>query len=148
MSNRENETKGNWWTTGGMSFRLRLTLGIIALVVVILFWVANSTDMPIEAMILLPMLLFVYLTPTLIALGRRHKALGAILALNIFLGWSLLGWVAALVWALTNPKPDQPVVVNTGPSNMADELAKLAELRDKGVLTEEEFQARKAALLS
>jgi len=25
----------------------------------------------------------------------------AIGALNLFLGWSLIGWVAALVWALT-----------------------------------------------
>lgn len=31
---------------------------------------------------------------------------------------------------------------------MADELSKLAELRDKGVLTESEFEARKKALLS
>lgn len=30
---------------------------------------------------------------------------------------------------------------------VADELAKLAELRDKGVLTEDEFQARKVHLL-
>jgi uncharacterized membrane protein YdbT with pleckstrin-like domain len=33
-----------------------------------------------------------------------------------------------------------------GPS-LADELAKLADLRDKGVLTDEEFQARKRKLL-
>jgi hypothetical protein len=34
---------------------------------------------------------------------------------------------------------------NTGSS--ADELAKLADLRDRGVLTEEEFQRQKAAVL-
>jgi len=32
-------------------------------------------------------------------------------------------------------------------ASLADELAKLADLRDKGVLTDEEFQARKAKLL-
>jgi uncharacterized membrane protein YdbT with pleckstrin-like domain len=34
-----------------------------------------------------------------------------------------------------------------GGHSLADELAKLADLRDKGVLTEEEFQARKRKLL-
>jgi Short C-terminal domain/Phospholipase_D-nuclease N-terminal len=35
-----------------------------------------------------------------------------------------------------------------GTSNTADELSKLAGLRDQGVLTEAEFQAQKAKLLS
>ncbi len=33
-------------------------------------------------------------------------------------------------------------------SSVADELAKLADLRDKGVVTEEEFKAHKAKLLA
>jgi len=35
-----------------------------------------------------------------------------------------------------------------GSSGTADQLAKLADLKDKGVLTEEEFQAQKAKVLS
>ncbi|WP_428356959.1 SHOCT domain-containing protein [Methyloprofundus sp.] len=35
-----------------------------------------------------------------------------------------------------------------GTTSVADELAKLAELRDKGVVTEEEFNAHKAKLLA
>ena len=34
-----------------------------------------------------------------------------------------------------------------GPVDVADQLRKLAELRDAGVLTEDEFQAQKAKLL-
>ncbi len=34
------------------------------------------------------------------------------------------------------------------PSSTADELSKLAALRDSGVLTDQEFQAQKSALLS
>jgi hypothetical protein len=37
--------------------------------------------------------------------------------------------------------------VSGGGSSAADELAKLAKLRDQGVLTSEEFNAQKAALL-
>ncbi len=44
----------------------------------------------------------------------------------------------------------QPVIqnVSASPSSVADELAKLAKLKADGILTEEEFQAQKAKLLS
>jgi hypothetical protein len=42
---------------------------------------------------------FVYLLPTFIAGWRRNPRTTAIFVLNIFLGWTFLGWVAALVWA-------------------------------------------------
>lgn len=42
-----------------------------------------------------------YILPSVIAFKRGHQNCGAILALNILLGWSFLGWVAALVWSLT-----------------------------------------------
>jgi len=48
-----------------------------------------------------------YFIPAMIAYHRRHKNAGAITALNLFLGWSLIGWVVAIVWAFTdntNPK--------------------------------------------
>jgi hypothetical protein len=47
--------------------------------------------------------LVIYILPTLIAKNRRHHNTGAICALNLFLGWTFVGWVACLVWALTNP---------------------------------------------
>ena len=43
-----------------------------------------------------------YLLPTFVAQSRRHNNAGAILALNLLLGWTFLGWVMALVWALTD----------------------------------------------
>lgn len=42
----------------------------------------------------------VYLLPAIIATSRKHRSTGAIWALNILLGWSFIGWVVALVWAL------------------------------------------------
>ncbi len=47
--------------------------------------------------------LVVYFVPTIVAGFRNHTQTVAIFALNLFLGWSLLGWVAALVWALLKP---------------------------------------------
>ena len=45
--------------------------------------------------------LALYFLPTLIAAGRRKRNTLAIFALNLFLGWTMLGWVLALVWSLS-----------------------------------------------
>ena len=49
-----------------------------------------------------------YLLPTLISLIRKHHNQNAIFALNLLLGWTVLGWVGALVWALTKVEPRKP----------------------------------------
>ena len=41
-----------------------------------------------------------YLLPGIVAQYGDHKHAGAIWTLNILLGWTFLGWVAALVWAM------------------------------------------------
>jgi hypothetical protein len=46
-----------------------------------------------------------YILPSFIAFKRRHHNRAAILGLNILLGWTVLGWVAAFVWALTAVQP-------------------------------------------
>lgn len=46
-----------------------------------------------------------YLLPTFEAWLRNHPNTGAIALLNVFLGWSLVGWVAALIWAIKNTAP-------------------------------------------
>jgi hypothetical protein len=48
--------------------------------------------------------LFLYFVPAIVAYRRRHRNRHAILILNLFLAWSLLGWIGALVWAATDPR--------------------------------------------
>lgn len=50
---------------------------------------------------LLFLVLMAYLLPATIANWRGHQNRVAISALNILLGWSVLGWIIALVWSLT-----------------------------------------------
>lgn len=50
--------------------------------------------------ILFVVLLAVYFAPTIVAQQRGHKDVWPIAALNTFLGWSGLGWIIALIWAL------------------------------------------------
>lgn len=44
---------------------------------------------------------FAYCFPTFIALGRGHPNCVPILIVNLSLGWTVIGWVGALVWSLT-----------------------------------------------
>jgi hypothetical protein len=48
-----------------------------------------------------------YFLPTIIAFARSKRDTASILALNFLLGWTAIGWVIALVWAL---KQDVPAV--------------------------------------
>lgn len=135
-----------------------------------------------------------YFLPTYEANIRRQPNMTSIVVLNVFLGWTLVGWVVAMVWGCADrqsvtgsSQPDfydrspasaplhaassrqvfgpitapvkadipvvQPHVVSTVPAlapsgSVADELRKLADLREQGILTEEEFRAQKSKLLS
>lgn len=40
--------------------------------------------------------LFIYFIPAIV--GRHKKNAGAIFILNLFVGWTFVGWVIALVW--------------------------------------------------
>ena len=52
--------------------------------------------------ILVAVFLAIYFAPALLAGYRRHRNVPAIFALNLLLGWTMLGWVVAFVWACTN----------------------------------------------
>jgi len=49
-----------------------------------------------------------YFLPSIIALIRSKRDITGIVLLNFFLGWTMIGWVVALIWAV---KTDVPVVV-------------------------------------
>jgi hypothetical protein len=44
----------------------------------------------------------VYFAPWVVAAARGARSVNGIAVLNLFLGWTLLGWVAALVWAVSD----------------------------------------------
>jgi len=51
------------------------------------------------------LLLFpLYFLPTLVSRRRNCKAHYGILVINLFLGWTFVGWVAALAWAACGEK--------------------------------------------
>ncbi|HUE65904.1 MAG TPA: superinfection immunity protein [Rhizomicrobium sp.] len=59
-------------------------------------------------------LFVLYWLPTIIAIARHtHSALG-VAVLNFFLGWTGVGWVLALLWALAASPAHQVIVIENG----------------------------------
>ena len=55
-----------------------------------------------ESVFILLFLGFVYFIPALIGYSRNHNNADPIFIVNLLLGWVGIGWVVALVWALTD----------------------------------------------
>ena len=53
----------------------------------------------------IPVACVVYALPTIIAVKRDHHQTATILVVNIFLGWTFLGWVVALAMSASSVKP-------------------------------------------
>lgn len=61
------------------------------------------------ALLIIIALVLLYFLPAIVAQQRGHHNTGAILLLNVLLGWTVLGWIVALVWSATAvslPRPE------------------------------------------
>jgi len=45
----------------------------------------------------------IYFLPAINAYIQKHRNWEAIFVLNLFLGWTILGWIIALVWSALKP---------------------------------------------
>jgi hypothetical protein len=55
-----------------------------------------------------------YWLPTIVAIARHtHSAFG-VAALNFFLGWTGIGWVLALIWALAASPNERVIIIENG----------------------------------
>ena len=53
------------------------------------------------------LMLALYLLPTIVAEVRAHKSSNSVLVINLFLGWTLIGWVVALAIAFNSNVEDR-----------------------------------------
>lgn len=56
--------------------------------------------MEIVGLLIILFTLACYFLPLIVALHRGHSNALGIGLLNFFLGWTLLGWVGALIWSV------------------------------------------------
>ena len=52
-----------------------------------------------------------YFLPALVGHMRHKRNENSITIVNLFLGWTLVGWVVALAWALSNDAPAAVVAI-------------------------------------
>ncbi|MGA8012243.1 MAG: superinfection immunity protein [Candidatus Acidiferrales bacterium] len=62
----------------------------------------------IHLLVVLAVLCVPYFSPSIIAFAKHKTNRSAILALNFFLGWTAVGWIVAMVWALKGDVVDNP----------------------------------------
>jgi hypothetical protein len=62
---------------------------------------------------------FFYFAPTWI--GRHKRAFWSIFAINFLLGWTVIGWLVLLLWAVTPDRP-RPIVYRGFPPEQPPEV--------------------------
>jgi hypothetical protein len=90
-----------------------------------------------------------YFLPTVVGAIRRVVNIGSVFAINLLLGWSLIGWAIALAMALRTNPPYAYREYWQGPAagqsaQPIDSLERLTALRDRGVISAEEFSVLKS----
>ena len=78
-----------------------------------------------------------YLLPTYEAWKNQHSNLTAIALVNIFLGWSILGWVVAVVWAFKKAEPVRVQSPTPASSNSPPPVAPKRETKNCPFCAEE-----------
>ena len=57
-------------------------------------------ELSLVELLVITLIFALYFLPTFIGLLRQRKNKLAIFLLNLLLGWTVLGWVATLIWSV------------------------------------------------
>lgn len=68
-------------------------------------FISKGTISLVTLLIVIP----IYLVPMIVSIKRGHPQAGTISVINLFLGWTVLGWVVSMAWAMSaiEKKEDQ-----------------------------------------
>ena len=115
----------------------------------------------VETVIFFVALLALYLLPIYEANRRKHPKLVPIALVDILLGWTIIGWIGAYVWALRIQAPEADAEAEVSPyavvdepasrypaNSTADALRELARLHEEGAINDEEYAAAKLRVVA
>ncbi|MDH0045561.1 MULTISPECIES: superinfection immunity protein [Pseudomonas] len=94
-----------------------------------------------------------YFLPFIISVARGHHNKVPIFFVILLLGWTGIGWIAAFIWSVSAVARPKQVELERSPKPLSGEhdasreLEKLAELKERGHLTQQEFDVAKAKVL-
>jgi len=63
--------------------------------------ISANKEVEMGGLVIVVLLLAAYFAPTAIAVSRSHPHAASIFVLNLFLGWTLIGWVVALAMSVS-----------------------------------------------
>lgn len=76
-------------------------LGAFAIIATLAIFGATTSAAAVGMIATTVLGLLAYFIPTAVAMKREHHQKLAIIVLNLVGGWTVVGWIAALVWACT-----------------------------------------------
>lgn len=94
-----------------------------------------------------------YFPPTIVAWVRKHPNRVSIFLLNLLLGWTVIGWVVALIWSaaairrVPSAGLEKASEISGSGADDYQRLEQLADLKERGHLTQEEFDEEKRRVL-
>lgn len=108
-----------------------------------------------KTIIILLVCVVIYFIPTFIANGRKTHNENGIAIVNVLLGWTVVGWIIALIMACGSRSKDtveiieeiEPEEIVEKPDRVAM-LERIAKLKADGVLSDEEFNDEKKRILA
>ena len=59
-------------------------------------------------------LFLMYWLPTIVAVARHTPSALGVAALNFFFGWTVVGWIFAMIWALAAHPNERVIIIENG----------------------------------
>ncbi|MDJ1499515.1 superinfection immunity protein [Xanthocytophaga agilis] len=88
--------------------------------------------------------LFIYFIPSVI--GYKKPNAKWIIGVNVLLGWTVIGWIIAMIWAVRKEsKPDRSIEANQKRINKA--LQELEDSHKRGELSDTEYQIKRRKII-
>ena len=104
----------------------------------------------ITTIIIFAFWLTLYFLPSILA--HQKPFAKQLFLLNLFAGWTIIGWIASLIWAVKSEQKNQTIIINHNPNsdssiNNIAQLEKLSQLYQQDIVTYTEFMQQKNKLL-
>jgi Superinfection immunity protein len=77
----------------------------------------TAKDSALLMLLMIAIVLAIYLLPTIIGAKRGVRYVQALCIVNLFTGWTIVGWFGCIIWALAARsirQPPRPILVRDG----------------------------------
>ena len=73
----------------------------------------------------------VYFMPTIVATAKHHHATAGVFWVNLLIGWTVVGWFVAFIWAFSPRRAEPVVAAAPAPGRICLKCGALLQLSDR-----------------